>query len=133
MNPTHVGSLPCERPLHLTDSRGWSACSRHVADVSPIEAMALEFDGPWCVTCLARLADEAAHTIQRPAPDHDREEPQPISRREALATTRLAETLADYLEENPPPPGSRIARHLEEWVASFRTLAVEMGLLEIDA
>ena len=133
MNPTHVGCLPSGRRVHLTDSRGRAACSRNVVDVYPIEQTRLEFDDPWCETCLARLADEAASAIPLLELERKREEQPGVSRGEALAATRFAGFLADYLEENPPPAGSRLVRHLTEWITSFKALASEMRLLEVDA
>jgi len=33
-----------------------------------------------------------------------------------------------YLKANPPPPGPRLARHLIEWITSFKALATETSL-----
>jgi len=101
--------------------------------VYPIDQTRLEFDDPWCGTCLARIVDQTAVAIALLERARKREEqPAGVSRREPLAATRVAEFLADYLEENPPRAGSRIHRHLDEWVTSFKALATEMRLLEID-
>jgi len=132
LDPTHIGRLRSGGRLHLTDSRGWSACSRDVVDVFPIEQTRLKFDDPWCEHCLACLADQAASAIPLFELERTRDEQSTVSREEALAMNRLAEVMADYLEENPPRAGSRIHRHLDEWVTSFKALATEMRLLEID-
>ena len=100
-------------------------------DVFPIEQARPQFDDPWCEACLSRLADQAASALLEPECEH--EEQPAVSRREALAARRLAEVMADYLEENPPAPGSQIFCHVAEWVTSFKALAREMRLLEIDA
>ena len=63
MNPTHIGSSPKGRRVHLTDSKGWSACSRRLTDISPIDECALKFDDPWCGTCFHRVAEYAIQDI----------------------------------------------------------------------
>ena len=52
------------------------------------------------------LADEAATAIPLLELERKRDEQPAVSRGEALAATRFAGFLADYLEENPPPAGS---------------------------
>lgn len=59
MDPTHIGSTPKGRRVHLTDSGGFSACSRRLADVSPLDQCHVKVRDPWCGTCLSRLADDA--------------------------------------------------------------------------
>jgi hypothetical protein len=64
MNPTHLGSLPGGKRVHLTDTHGWSACSRRTVDVFPIDRCSVDVE-TWCGSCLNRLAGEAAREILR--------------------------------------------------------------------
>jgi len=64
MNPTHVGSFPNGRRMHLTDAKGWSACSRRTTDLVRIDQCNFKVDDPWCSVCLEQTVVHGAESIQ---------------------------------------------------------------------
>jgi hypothetical protein len=66
MNPTHVGVSTKGTRAHLCDSKGWSACSLKMEDLTPLffaRAEIADYDHRWCATCLSRLASEAVMAL----------------------------------------------------------------------
>ena len=118
MNPTHIGSLPRGKRVHLTAAKGWSACSRRTLDVSPIEQCRYKWDDPWCGTCLARLADHAASdlTIFGLMGFGREEQDQPTAADwDAKACSDVGAMILSYIEANQAPPGSRYVGDLQDW------------------
>ena len=63
--PTHLGTTPHGRRVHLTNDRGYAACARQVTLLVPIERSDVAADGPWCKACLDDRVNAAIRQIER--------------------------------------------------------------------
>jgi hypothetical protein len=63
MFPTHLGTTPGARRVHLTNDRGYAACARQVTIPVTIEQSDVEPDGPWCSACLKDSVNSAVRQI----------------------------------------------------------------------
>lgn len=139
MNPTHTGSLPGGKRLHLTDATGWSACSRMTtSEVAPIEQYGYKWDDPWCGTCLARLADHAASVLTQfgleGSKRQDTGKRKTAYRWDATACCDIGTMIRSYIKANPAPVGSKCADDFKDWAKRLRRSGTHIlnGLDDMD-
>jgi hypothetical protein len=114
MHPTHIGRSPTGSRMHLADARGWTACSRRMARLEPIEQCDLEVDAPYCQSCLRQLVDRVKGITVFGVEGLEREERWSAGRWDGRAEFEIGRFISDYLHENPPHPSSEIADELRE-------------------
>jgi hypothetical protein len=127
--------------MHLTDAKGWSACSRWTLVAGPIEQLRFKVDDPWCGTCLARLADHAVRAITAFGLEglKRREDRSPAKRKtaclwDATACRDIGVMIRSYIKGNAAPVGSKCVDNFEDLADRLERSGTEIltGLDDLD-
>jgi hypothetical protein len=114
MNPTHAGKTPKGSRVHLTNSAGWSQCSRKIPNIEPLDGRTFDVDYPWCGSCMAQLVDGVGSILVFGLEGLKREERAFGFWWDRRAVRAIGACIREYLQDNPAPPGATTVDYLDD-------------------